>query len=245
MNKKIIAVQQKYGQQIALKAMESGAIQLSPEKPFTWVSGYKMPIYNDNRRLLAFPQTREMICTAFGALLKAVDFSPDWIAGVATGGIPHGAILADKLRLPFAYIRSESKDHGLKNTIEGLGANADFRHKKVLIIEDLISTGGSSIKAVNAVRSANGAAPYCFAIFSYGLDKAISVFDEIRPQCTVMTILNYDILLDVAVKTQRITEVQKRTLQDWRSDPFHWWEKSQKKIMSRLARGFRNQNNTN
>ena len=225
MSTDIIQIQKKYGKQIAHTALEHGAIKLSPEEPFTWASGYKMPIYNDNRRLLAFPEMRRVICEAFAAMAKALNTQPEWIAGVATGGIPHGAILADTLELPFAYIRSASKDHGLQNQIEGLGNGASFGGKKVLVIEDLISTGGSSIKAVEAVRVAEGTVPYCFAIFSYGFDKANNAFAQMKPSCVLLTILDYTIMLETALENKLISETQKRMLEDWRRDPFNWWEK--------------------
>lgn len=225
----ILPIQRKFGAMLAEKAFECGAIKLSPEKPFTWASGYKMPIYNDNRRLLAFPETRKTMSEAFTELAKALNFTPDWIAGVATGGIPHGATLADKLGLPFAYIRSESKGHGLKNQIEGLGSDADFGQKKVLVVEDLISTGGSSIKAIEAICSANGKAPYCFAIFSYGLEKSATAFANLNPTCVPVSILNYDIMLEVALKNAFISEEQKLSLHEWRKDPFGWWEKISQK----------------
>lgn len=223
-DKTILPIQKQFGEQLAKKAFECGAIKLSPEKPFTWASGYKMPIYNDNRRLLAFPETRKIISDAFAELAKALNFVPDWIAGVATGGIPHGTTLADKLGLPLAYIRSESKGHGLKNQIEGLGSNADFAQKKVLVIEDLISTGGSSIKAITAIRVANGNAPFCFAIFSYGLEKSISAFSNLNPSCVPVSILNYEIMLEVALKNAFINEEQKLSLHEWRKNPFGWWK---------------------
>lgn len=221
---KILSIQKKFGKKIALKAFESGAIKLSPEKPFTWASGYKMPIYNDNRRLLAFPEMRKTIGEAFSELALVFGFEPDWIAGVATGGIPYGTTLADKLGLPFAYVRSESKDHGLKNRIEGLGADENFDKKNVLVIEDLISTGGSSVKAVKAIRETKGNSPYCFAIFSYGFDKAKKNFAELTPKCTAVSILDYNIMLEVALEHSFITETQKETLHSWRENPFEWWK---------------------
>lgn len=229
MSLEILDIQKKYGKKIALQAFESGAIKLSPEKPFTWASGYKMPIYNDNRRLLAFPKMRSCICEAFCELLKVIDFKPNWIAGVATGGIPHGTTLADALDLPFAYIRSSSKEHGLQNQIEGLGSDKNFDGEKVLVIEDLISTGGSSIKAVEAVRAIKAEAPYCFAIFSYGLEKAEKAFAALTPKCTPLTILNYDIMLDLALENKIITNEEKLVLKDWRCDPFNWWENCKSK----------------
>lgn len=225
MNADILRIQKEKGRRIALKAFEIGAIKLSPEKPFTWASGYKMPIYNDNRRLLAFPEMRMLICKAFCEIMEAVNFKPNWIAGVATGGIPHGTTLADALALPFAYVRSSNKDHGLQNQVEGLGNEADFQGKNVAVIEDLISTGGSSIKAIEAIRSKQGKSPYCFAIFSYGLDKSLRAFAEMSPECTAITILDYHIMLETALENKLIDDKQKKALHEWREDPFNWWEK--------------------
>ncbi len=222
---KIYAVQQKYGTKLAQVAFKLGAIKLSPKEPFTWASGYRMPIYNDNRRFLAVPEIRLLIAEAFSELLKAADFNPDWIAGTATAGIPHSVTLGDLLKKPVSYVRSAGKDHGLKNQIEGLGANADYKNAHVLVIEDLISTGGSSIKAVQAVRLANGRTPFCFAIFSYGFKEAEKAFAALNPVCTPVTVLNYDIMLDEAVKEKYISEENKKSLAEWRSAPFAWGEK--------------------
>ena len=221
MTKTITDIQQKYGALIAQKAFETGAIQLSVQKPFTWASGYKMPIYNDNRRLLSIPDARKLICQAFNEMLIALEYKPSWIAGVATGGIPHATSLADSLQLPLAYIRSASKDHGLKNQIEGLGSQASFEHKPVLVIEDLISTGGSSIKAIEAVREQNGLVPFCFAIFSYGFDTALTAFQT--ADCKAYSILDYTTMLETAVKQNYIDSEQMSVLQTWRSDPFGWY----------------------
>lgn len=222
---KIIEVQRKYAPQLVKAAIELEAIKLSPLKPFQWASGYKMPIYNDNRRFLAMPEMRRLIAQAFSELLTAVGFSPGWIAGTATAGIPHSVTLADLLSLPVSYIRSSEKDHGLHNVIEGLGAGADYKKANVLVVEDLISTGGSSIKAVNAVRAANGNAPYCFAIFSYGLEAAVKAFSEMSPACVPVTIINYDFLLAEASAAGFITDSGKESLIEWKLDPFNWGKK--------------------
>lgn len=222
---KISDVQKKFGKKLACAAFELGAIKLSPAEPFTWASGFRMPIYNDNRRFLAVPEMRKCIAEAFSELLNAIDFTPDWIAGTATAGIPHSVTLGDLLNMPVSYVRSGGKDHGLKNQIEGLGANADYKNKSVLVIEDLISTGGSSIKAVEAVRNANGIVPFCFAIFSYGFKEAETAFAALNPVCKPLTILNYNIMLEEAVKTKYITEAQQKSLEEWSAAPFEWGQK--------------------
>ena len=127
-----------YSKSIALKALEMGAIRLSPNKPFCWASGYYMPIYNDNRTLLASPEVREMIALSFEEILSSLLFDPDNIAGTSTAGIPHATTLADKMKKSLSYVRSSNKDHGLKNQIEGLGKQKSYEGKKVLLIEDLI-----------------------------------------------------------------------------------------------------------
>ncbi|PIE98954.1 MAG: orotate phosphoribosyltransferase [Treponema sp.] len=226
MKQEVLEVQKKYGSILAKAAFENGALNLSPEKPFTWASGYRMPIYNDNRRMLAFPKMRSLIAEAFEELAKCLDFNPDWVAGVATGGIPHATVVANKMNLPMCYIRSKGKDHGLGNQIEGLGSNANFQNETVLVIEDLISTGGSSIQAIEAVNAANGLTPYCFAIFSYGFEKASDAFSELRPECKPLTILNYETMLDVALVENYISQSDKRALSEWRLDPFAWGERN-------------------
>ncbi|MFA5571390.1 MAG: phosphoribosyltransferase family protein, partial [Sphaerochaetaceae bacterium] len=135
-------------QNLALQSLEMGSIKLSPKKPFLWTSGYYMPIYNDNRRLLHHPLTRHTIAQGFISIIRRLDIQIDNIAGTATAGIPHATTLADLLAKPLSYVRSSSKGHGLQNTIEGLDASKSYHNKNVLLIEDLISTGGSSIHAV-------------------------------------------------------------------------------------------------
>ena len=211
-----------YGPQLAKGAFELGAIRLSPNDPFTWASGYRIPIYNDNRQLLAKSSYRALICDAFSDMLAALDFDPENIAGTSTAGIPHATTLADRLHKPLSYIRSSSKDHGLQNQIEGLGKNGSYEGKKVVLIEDLISTGKSSLQAVNAIINANGLVPYCLAIFTYGLDAATKAFEAVEPKCEPFTILSYPVMIQTAVEVGYINDEDAKTLHEWREDPFAW-----------------------
>ena len=152
--------------------------------------------------------------------------SPEVVAGTATAGIPHGALLADLLSLPYIYIRDKPKAHGLKNRIEGLDAESDLGGKRVVVIEDLISTGGSSARAVEAVREANGDSNWCLSIFSYGLEKAAEQFAALSPPCEFTSLLTFPVLLDVARDGGFLTEDQIALLADWREDPFVWGEKN-------------------
>lgn len=210
---------------IAQKALELGAIRLSVDKPFLWASGYYMPIYNDNRSLLVDSETRTNIAKAFRCLLSDTKFVPDNIAGTATAGIPHATTLADALGKSLSYVRSSSKDHGLAHQIEGLGKDGTYENKNVLLIEDLVSTGKSSIAAVKAVVEAKGNCPYCFAIFTYGLEAAKTAFEELNPKCQLKTILDYDYVISEAKRIGYINEEEAKILSEWRTDPFGWGEK--------------------
>ena len=214
-----------YGPLLAGGAFELGAIKLRPSDPFTWVSGYRMPIYNDNRQFLAAPRYRALIRDAFGEMLAALNYNPDNIAGTATAGIPHATSLADMLHKPLSYVRSSSKDHGMGHQIEGLGGDGTYGGKKVLIIEDLISTGGSSLKAVEAVRAAGGDCDVCFAIFTYGMQKAYDAFAAMDPPCELYTILTYDVMIKTALANGYVNEEEAEALREWRKDPFGWGEK--------------------
>lgn len=215
----------KYSNDLAGKALELGAIRLSPEKPFCWASGYYMPIYNDNRSFLGDYQARRMIAMAFQEILDKLGFDPDNIAGTSTAGIPHATTLGDLLKKPVTYIRSSSKDHGLQHQIEGLGRATGYDGKKVVLIEDLISTGMSSIKAVKAIQEANGIVPYCLAIFSYGTDQGRQAFAELDPACRSVTILDYNYVISIAKETGYIKPDQEEMLLEWSSSPFTWGEK--------------------
>ena len=213
-----------FSEKLAVKALEMGAVRLSPQKPFCWASGYYMPIYNDNRTLLGDSKVRKMIASAFCEILDSTGFDPDNIAGTSTAGIPHATTLSDMLDKPLTYIRSSGKDHGLKNQIEGLGRAKGYGGKKVLLIEDLISTGMSSIKAVKAIQEAEGLVPYCFAIFSYGTKEGKDAFAALDPQCTPLTILDYDYVINIASETGYIKKEEKEMLLEWSSAPFQWGE---------------------
>lgn len=210
---------------IARCALEMGAIRLSPEKPFCWASGYYMPIYNDNRTLLGDWRARELVAKAFEEILSKLGYDPDNIAGTSTAGIPHATTLADRLKKPVSYIRSSSKDHGLQNQIEGLGRAKGYEEKNVVLIEDLISTGMSSIKAVKAIQEANGKVPYCLAIFSYGTDQGKEAFASLDPACKPVTILDYNYVIPIAKEIGYIKPEQEAMLLEWSASPFTWGEK--------------------
>jgi orotate phosphoribosyltransferase len=202
-------------QRIAEKLLQINAVKLSPQNPFTWASGIKSPIYCDNRLVLSFPEVRNLVVKSF--VEKAANFEPfDTIAGVATAGIPWGALIADRLKKPFIYIRDKPKAHGRQNQIEGLHTEGS----KILVIEDLISTGGSSLKAVETVRAANCEVVGVLAIFSYGFEAATTIFNESK--CPFDTLSNYEILLECAVKRGYVTASDVKTLQDWRVSPSTW-----------------------
>ncbi|MGM0431973.1 MAG: orotate phosphoribosyltransferase [Spirochaetota bacterium] len=220
----IQTIQQDVGLQLAEQAFSMGAIRLNTENPFRWASGYRMPIYNDNRQLLQSPSVRKLIADGFRQLLEALSYKPDHVAGTATAGIPHATTLADMLGLPLSYVRSSNKDHGLGNKIEGLPPEGSYQGEEVVLIEDLLSTGGSSIAAVQAVRGAEGRLPYCLAIFTYGLETAKENFAALDPDCTPLTILTYDLMVEAAQASGYITSTQAASLTEWRESPFTWGE---------------------
>ena len=194
------------------------AIKLNPENPFTWASGLRSPIYCDNRKTLSYPQVRAFIRDAFAATIRESFANAEVIAGVATGGIAIGALVAEALNLPFIYVRSEAKKHGLGNQVEGVL----IPNQRVVVIEDLISTGSSSLKAVDALREAEADIIGMVAIFTYGFDKATERFSE--NNCIVKTLSNYDALLQQAAISGYISQTQQETLSNWKSNPEAWSE---------------------
>ncbi|AIQ60188.1 orotate phosphoribosyltransferase [Paenibacillus borealis] len=200
-------------EQVARYLLEIGAVALRPQEPFTWTSGIKSPIYCDNRLTLSFPVVRNYIAEAFAELIRTSYPDAEVIAGTATAGIPHAAWVADKLGLPMAYIRDKAKGHGKQNQIEGLIAPG----QKVIVIEDLISTGGSSIKAAQAVQEAGGVPLAVLAIFSYELDRAVDAFTA--ADIPLQSLSNYSTLIDVALAQGTIAESDVALLQSWRKDP--------------------------
>ncbi|MEK9629809.1 MAG: orotate phosphoribosyltransferase [Nitrospinota bacterium] len=200
-------------------ALESGAVQLNVEKPFTWASGYKMPIYNDNRLLLGKAEYRSFISEIFLKFLDEVSMNIDVIAGTATAGIPHATTLADKMKKPLIYVRASAKSHGMGNQIEGPLKEG----QNVLLIEDLVSTGGSAINAVNAIRKSGGIVDLCLCIFSYGFSEAQRRFEEIN--CKYRSILTFPDLIEEARSMQLLPNEQIESLAVWHKDPFKWAEK--------------------
>ncbi|WP_116126079.1 orotate phosphoribosyltransferase [Lewinella sp. IMCC34183] len=203
--------------QIARSLLEVGAVKLQPSDPFTWASGLRSPIYCDNRVLLSFPAIRDQVVEALVAAAGAVE-TIQGIAGVATAGIPHGALLADRLDLPFIYIRSSAKEHGRRNQIEGR-LEPGLRY---LVVEDLISTGGSSLKAIDALRAAGGEAAGALAIFTYQFPSAERAFHN--AEVPLHTLSDYATLVEEATALRRITDSEAATLADWRTDPRAWSE---------------------
>jgi orotate phosphoribosyltransferase len=192
------------------------AIKLQPSNPFTWASGWKSPIYCDNRKTLSFPEVRSFIRDSFAVMIKDLYPGAELIAGVATGAIAHGALAADRMGLPFIYVRSGAKEHGLGNQIEGYYEKG----QKVVVIEDLISTGGSSLSAVKALREAGCEVLGMVAIFTYEFKKASDGFAS--ENCKLDTLSNYSALIDTAVNTGYIGETEVETLKKWRTDPSVW-----------------------
>ncbi len=192
------------------------AIKLQPAKPFTWASGWRSPIYCDNRMTLSFPAVRGFIRDAFADRVRQLYPDAGLIAGVATGAIAHGALVADSLQLPFIYVRSGAKDHGLGNQIEGYYEKG----QKVVVIEDLISTGGSSLGAVRVLREAGCDVLGMIAIFTYGFSKATDAFAA--EGCRLDTLSNYSVLVDMAAASGYITQGDVETLKEWRREPSVW-----------------------
>ena len=200
----------------AAKLLDVKAIKLQPENPFTWASGWKSPFYCDNRKTLSFPALRTFVKTELTRLVMENFPEADAVAGVATGAIAQGALVADELGMPFAYVRSKPKDHGLANLIEGeLPAGA-----KVVVVEDLISTGGSSLKAVEALRNAGFEVVGMVASYTYGFDVAKKAFEDAK--VTLMTLTNYEAVLEAALNTGYISQEQIPTLNEWRRNPSEW-----------------------
>lgn len=203
-------------QEVANHLLNIKAIQLRPDEPFKWASGWNSPIYCDNRISLSFPEVRTYIKNCLSAAVKAYFPQVDCIAGVATAGIAQGALVADYLDLPFCYVRPEPKKHGMGNQIEG----KVNKGQKVVLIEDLISTGGSSLKAAEALINEGIEVLGMVAIFSYGFEIADENFK--KANIPFYTLSNYDSLIEEAVKLNYVTETQLVTLQDWRINPSEW-----------------------
>lgn len=201
---------------LAEKLLKIRAIILQPANPFTWASGWNSPIYTDNRKTLSYPDIRSLIKVELCRMILEHYGRPDAIAGVATGAIAQGALVADTLGLPYVYVRSAPKDHGLENLIEGNltpGMN-------VVVIEDLISTGKSSLKAVEAVRAAGCNVVGMGAIFTYDFPQAQEAFRQAN--VNLVTLSNYGAMLESALESNYISDNDVETLRQWRQDPENW-----------------------
>jgi orotate phosphoribosyltransferase len=200
----------------AEKLLKVKAIKLQPTNPFTWASGWKSPFYCDNRKTLSYPSLRNFVKVEISRLILEKFGQVDAIAGVATGAIAQGALVAEELNLPFVYVRSSPKDHGLENLIEG-----ELRPgMKVVVIEDLISTGGSSLKAVEAIRRDGCEVIGMVASYTYGFPVAIEALKNANVE--LVTLTNYEAVLEVALSTGYINEEDVPVLNAWRVDPAHW-----------------------
>lgn len=209
-------VEKNTGLEVAAKLLDIEAIKLNIDNPFTWSSGWKSPIYCDNRLSLSFPEIRQFIKEELAKNIKLAYPKVEAIAGVATAGIPQGALVADELGLPFIYVRSKPKGHGMENMIEG----KITKGQKVVVIEDLVSTGGSSLKASEALLATEFSVLGMAAIFTYGFDLADKNFNEAN--IPLFCLSNYELLLEEALKRNYIQESQLELLKDWRNDPAGW-----------------------
>jgi orotate phosphoribosyltransferase len=201
---------------IAEYLLQIKAIKLNIKKPFVWASGWKSPIYCDNRITLSYPVIRNFIRQEFVNVINNDFGDIDLIAGVATGGIAHGVLVAQDLGLPFAYVRSAAKDHGLANRIEGVVESG----QSVVVIEDLVSTGGSSLNAVEALRKAGANVKGLISIFNYGFEIAEKRFE--KANCPMYALSNYEFLIRQALEENYIREEDVLILKHWRKDPQHW-----------------------
>jgi orotate phosphoribosyltransferase len=200
----------------AEKLLKIKAIKLQPANPFTWASGWKSPFYCDNRKTLSYPALRDFVKIELCRIILEHFGDVDAIAGVATGAIPQGALVADELNLPFVYVRSKPKDHGLENLIEG-----ELRPgMKVVVVEDLVSTGGSSLKAVEAIRRDGCEVAGMVASYTYGFEVAVKAFKEAKVQ--LVTLTNYEAVVAEALRTGYITKADVDVLHEWRKDPANW-----------------------
>lgn len=201
---------------VADRLLKIKAVKLQPANPFTWASGWKSPIYCDNRKTLSYPEMRTFIKLEMARIITEKYENANAIAGVATGAIAPGALVADILGLPFVYIRSAPKDHGLENLIEGELKPGS----QVVVIEDLVSTGGSSLNAVKAVRNFGCDVVGMVAIFTYGFPVAEQQFKAANVQLT--TLSNYDVVIEESLRTNYIDQSEVSVLQEWRQDPANW-----------------------
>lgn len=200
----------------AEKLLQIKALQVNLQQPYTWASGWRSPVYCDNRKVLSYPHVRDFVKSELANMVLEQFPDAEVIAGVATAGIAHGVMAADLLKLPFIYVRSKPKEHGMGNQIEGHMEPG----KKVVVIEDLVSTGKSSLQVVDALREAGAEVIGMCALFTYGFPVAADAFEQ--AMVPLRTISNYNALMDVAEEQKLIQPEQKQTLEQWRDDPGNW-----------------------
>jgi orotate phosphoribosyltransferase len=200
----------------AEKLLQIKALQINLQKPYVWASGWNSPVYCDNRKVLSYPYVRDFVKSELANMVLEHFPDAEVIAGVATAGIAHGVMAADLLKLPFVYVRSKPKEHGMGNQIEGYMEAG----KKVVVVEDLVSTGKSSLQAVEAIRAAGGEVIGMCALFTYGFNAAADAFAQAN--VPLHTISNYQALMEVAEEQQLIASEQKASLEQWRVDPAGW-----------------------
>lgn len=203
-------------QAVAEKLLQAGAVKLNLSVPFTWASGWKSPIYCDNRKVLSFPYLRDFIKSELCNTIFEKYPEAGAIAGVATAGIPWGAMAADQLKLPFSYVRSKAKDHGLGNKIEGKLE----REQSIIMVEDLISTGISSLDAAKSLIAENLNVIAVISIFNYGFSKAVNAFKDVG--IPFISLTNYASLIELAIKKGIVKESEKEVLMQWRENPETW-----------------------
>jgi orotate phosphoribosyltransferase len=201
---------------IAEKLLQIKAIKLSIDKPFTWASGWKSPIYCDNRKILSFPFVRDYIKSEMCNVIFQSFENAEIIAGVATAGIPWGAMAADQLKLPYIYVRPKPKEHGLGNQIEGFYEAG----KRVVVVEDLVSTGKSSLQVVDVLKNAGLEVEGMVSIFNYGFDEAKNAFEKCN--LTLKSLTDYNSLIELAISQKSINESDQESLNNWRKDPANW-----------------------
>lgn len=200
----------------AEKLLQIKALQINLQKPYVWASGWNSPVYCDNRKVLSFPYTRDFVKSELANMVLEQYPDAEVIAGVATAGIAHGVMAADLLKLPFIYVRSKPKEHGMGNMIEGVLQPG----QKVVVIEDLVSTGKSSLQVVDAIREAGGEVLGMCALFTYGFPAAAEAFE--KAMVPLHTISNYQALMEVAEEQKLVLPEQKEALEQWRLDPANW-----------------------
>ena len=202
--------------QFAEKLLQIKALQISPDKPYTWASGWQSPVYCDNRKVLSFPYVRDFVKSELANMILENFPEAQVIAGVATAGIAHGVMAADLLKLPFIYVRAKPKEHGMGNQIEGVLEKG----QKVVVVEDLVSTGKSSLQVVDVLREQGADVLGMCALFTYGFPVADDAFE--KAELPLYTISNYSALMEVCEEQKLIASEQKETLHQWRVDPANW-----------------------